>query len=366
MTFAPVGLAGWSVAVLYPEDELFADVRALRAVQAGLVAAGLTALAIVIVLLSRRLTQPLKDLSASAARIATGDLDTELPPVRSSDEMGALTASFHNMRDSLKKHIHQLQETTAAKERLESELKVARKIQMDMLPRKAAGGDGFELTATLVPARAVGGDLYDHFMQDAARVVFMVGDVSGKGVPAALFMARTKTLLEAIAAREPDPAAVLHELNQTLSAENEAGMFVTALLCTLDTRTGELSFAIAGHESPMLVPSRGEPASIQGEGGPVLGLLENSEYPLNRVTLNPGDALVLFTDGVNEAQNVDGDFFGPDRLRAASAEGRDEGTPGLTGSVLTSVRAFAGEAPQSDDITILTLKYLGTRRKRTA
>jgi sigma-B regulation protein RsbU (phosphoserine phosphatase) len=366
MTFAPVGLAGWSVAVLYPEDELFADVRALRAVQAGLVAAGLTALAIVIVLLSRRLTQPLKDLSASAGRIATGDLDTELPPVRSSDEMGALTASFHNMRDSLKQYIHELQETTAAKERLESELKVARKIQMDMLPRKAAGGEGFELTATLVPARAVGGDLYDHFMQDAARVVFMVGDVSGKGVPAALFMARTKTLLEAIAAREPDPAAVLHELNQTLSAENEAGMFVTAVLCTLDTRTGELSFAIAGHESPMLVPGRGEPASLKAEGGPVLGLLEGSEYPVNKVTLNPGDALVLFTDGVNEAQNVAGDFFGPDRLRGASAEGRDEGTPGLTGSILTAVRAFAGEAPQSDDITILTLKYLGSRRKRAA
>ncbi|HEX2443172.1 MAG TPA: SpoIIE family protein phosphatase [Vicinamibacterales bacterium] len=363
MSFAPVGLAGWSVAVLYPEDELFADVRALRAVQAGLVAAGLTVLAIVIVLLSRRLTRPLKDLSQSAEQIATGDLDLELPPVRSQDETGRLTASFHNMRDSLKKHIQELQETTAAKERLESELKVARRIQMDMLPRKAAGGEGFELTATLVPARAVGGDLYDHFMQDGSRVVFMVGDVSGKGVPAALFMARTKTLLEAIAVREPDPAMVLRELNQALSAENEAGMFVTAVLCTLDTRNGELAFAVAGHEAPVLVPNEGEPSKVEAEGGPVMGLLEGSEYPLNRVTLNPGDALVLFTDGVNEAQNVEGEFFGPERLTAAAAEGRAEGTPGLTGAVLTAVRAFAGDAPQSDDITILTLKYLAQRKR---
>jgi phosphoserine phosphatase RsbU/P len=363
MAFAPVGLAGWSVAVLYPEDELFADVRSLRAVQAGLVAAGLTSLAIVIVLLSRRLTRPLKDLSESAAHIATGDLDLELPPVRSQDEMGRLTASFHNMRDSLKKHIQELQEATAARERLESELKVARKIQMDMLPRKAAGGEGFELTATLVPARAVGGDLYDHFMQDGTRVVFMVGDVSGKGVPAALFMARTKTLLEAIAAREPDPALVLRELNQTLSAENEAGMFVTAVLCTLDTVSGELAFAVAGHEAPVMVSNEGDPDSLAAEGGPVMGLLPGSEYPLNRVTLKPGDALVLFTDGVNEAQNVEGDFFGPERLRAAAAEGRGEGTPGLTGAVLTAVRAFAGEAPQSDDITILTLKFLRRRQR---
>jgi HAMP domain-containing protein len=196
MSFARVGIAGWSVAVLYPEDELFGEVRSLRIVQASLVGTGLAALCGVIVLLSRRLTRPLTALSASAGQMATGDLDVQLPPVASQDEMGKLTESFHHMRDSLKTHIQDLKETTAAKERLESELKVARRIQMDMLPRKAAGGETFELTATLVPARAVGGDLYDHFMQDDTHVSFMVGDVSGKGVPAALFMARTKTVLE--------------------------------------------------------------------------------------------------------------------------------------------------------------------------
>ena len=361
IAFAPVNVAGWSVAVLYPEDELFEDVRALRRVQAGLVAAGITALAGVIVVLSRRLTQPLKALSASAERIATGDLDLELPPVTSQDEMGTLTQSFHHMRDSLKTHIKDLKETTAAKERLESELKVARKIQMDMLPRKAAGGEGFELTATLVSARAVGGDLYDHFVQDGTRVFFMVGDVSGKGVPAALFMARTKMLLEATAGGEPNPAAVLKEMNRVLGAENEAGMFVTAVLCTLDTRSGELEFACGGHEPPIIVPLEGDPAALEAEGGPVLGLLDGAEYTVNRRTLAPGDALVLYTDGVHEAQNAAGEFFGPERLRAATVKGRPGGTPGLTGSVLAAVRAFAGEAAQSDDITILTFKFLGAR-----
>jgi phosphoserine phosphatase RsbU/P len=359
MTFAPVGASGWSVAVLYPEEELFEEVRSLRLVQAGLVAAGLVALAGVIVPLSRRLTRPLKALSASAGQIATGNLDLELPPVTSQDEMGALTGSFHHMRDSLKTHIRNLKETTAAKERLESELKVARRIQMGMLPRDTAGGKGFELTATLVPARAVGGDLYDHFIHDGTRVFFMVGDVSGKGVPAALFMARTKTLLDAIALREADPAVVLKEMNRVLGSENEAGMFVTALLCTLDTTNGDVAFACGGHEPPIIVPVGGDPAALPAEGGPVLALLDAAEYTVNRVRLKPGDALVLYTDGVSEAQDVAGEFFGPDRLRAAAAAGRPGGTPGLTGSVLAAVRAFAGEAAQSDDITILTVKYLG-------
>jgi phosphoserine phosphatase RsbU/P len=366
MTFAPVGASGWSVAVLYPEDELFQEVRSLRLVQAGLVAAGLLALAGVIVPLSWRLTRPIKALSDSAARIATGDLDLELPPVRSQDELGALTGSFHHMRDSLKTHIKDLQETTAAKERLESELKVARKIQMDMLPKNAAGGEGYELTATLVPARAVGGDLYDHFVQDGTRVFFMVGDVSGKGVPAALFMARVKTLLEATAGRESNPAAVLNEMNRVLGAENEAGLFVTAVLCTLDTRTGELQVACGGHEPPILVPLEGNPAALECEGGPVLGLIDVAEYPLNRRTLAQGDSLVLYTDGVHEAQNVEGEFLGTERLRTATVKGRPDGTPGVTAAVLSAVRAFAGEAPQSDDITILTLKYLGTRSSTTS
>jgi sigma-B regulation protein RsbU (phosphoserine phosphatase) len=361
MTFAPVGASGWSVAVVYPEDELFAEVRSLRLVQAGLVAAGLAALAAVIVLVSRRLTRPLKALSESAARIATGDLDLELPPVTSQDEMGALTGSFHHMRDSLKAHIKDLQETTAAKERLESELKVARKIQMDMLPKKAAGGEGYELTATLVPARAVGGDLYDHFVQDGTRLLFMVGDVSGKGVPAALFMARVKTLLEATAGRESSPAVILNEMNRVLGSENEAGLFVTAVLCVLDTRSGELEFACGGHEPPILVPLEGDPTTLEADGGPVLALIDVAEYPLNRATLKPGDALVLYTDGVHEAQNVEGEFFGGERLSAATVKGRPDGTPGVTGSVLNAVRAFAGEAPQSDDITILTVKFLRSK-----
>jgi sigma-B regulation protein RsbU (phosphoserine phosphatase) len=362
LTYRPLSRAGWSLAALYPEDELLAEVSRLRAVQGMLAIGGLALLALVVVLLSRRLTRPLIGLAASAGAIARGDLDAPLPPVESRDEVGALARAFHHMRDSLKDYIRDLRETTAAKERLEGEIKVARRIQADMLPSPEAGGrgEGYELGATLVPARTVGGDLYDHF-RDGPRVFFLVGDVSGKGVAAALFMARTKTVFETVASREASPGVVLDRVNRSLCRENEAGMFVTAAVGVLDLGTGDLSFALAGHEPPLLMPADGPPEPAPAEGGRVLGLIEESDFPVNRLRLRRGDAVVLYTDGVSEAQDAGGAFFGVERLVATAAALRHEAAPAVTGRVLQAVRAFAGEAPQSDDITILTLRYLGPR-----
>jgi sigma-B regulation protein RsbU (phosphoserine phosphatase) len=359
LTFRPIGHAGWSMALLYPEDELFREVGHLRAVQASLSLGGLLLLVVVVVLVSRGAARPLVSLAASADRMATGDLDAELPPVETRDEVGTLTRAFHHMRDSLKTHIQDLKETTAAKERLESELKVARRIQADMLPRPTAGGpgEGYELGATLVPARAVGGDLFDHF-RHGHRVFFLVGDVSGKGVPAALFMARTKTLFEALARRDMDPGAILAAANHNLCTENDAGMFVTAVCGTLDLANGELTFALAGHDPPILVPAEDDPGPLETEGGRVLGLIEGSDYPVNRLRLGHRDAVVLFTDGVSEAQNTSGGFFEIDRIVDTVRQHRHEDAAALADGLLQAVRHFAGEAPQSDDITLMSLRYL--------
>jgi phosphoserine phosphatase RsbU/P len=359
LTYRPLQRAGWTLATLYPEDELLAGVSRLRIVQGSLGLVGLGLLALVVVRLSRRLTRPLVALAASAGTIAQGDLDAPLPPVESRDEVGALAQSFHHMRDSLKEYIRNLQETTAAKERLEGELRAARRIQADMLPPARAGGpgEGYELGATLVPARAVGGDLFDHF-RDGPRVFFLVGDVSGKGIAAALFMARAKTVFEVEASREADPGALLAGVNRSLCRDNEAGMFVTAAAGVLDVSTGELTFALAGHDPPVLVPAASAPMVLPAEGGRVLGLVEASDFPVNRLRLGPGDAIVLYTDGVSEAQDTSGGFFGVERIVATAAPLRRESAPGLTENLLGAVRAFAGEAPQSDDITILTLRRL--------
>lgn len=357
VTYAPVTASGWALAVVYPDAELAEDVARLRVWQASLGLGGLALLAVVVVVLSRRLTTPLRELAASARGLAD-NLELPLPQARSRDELGALTTALGDMRTALVHHIEELQRTTAAKARLEGELKAARRIQKDMLPAEQAGGagTGYTLAARLHPARAVGGDLYDHFVQ-AGRVVFLLADVSGKGVGPALFMARTKTLFEAIAARESDPAAVLRELNRGLCRDNDAGMFVTGVCGWLDPQTGELAFASAGHDSPVHVRAEGPPEQFTAAGGPVLGLLEAADYPLNRLRLLPGESLLAFTDGISEALDTRGELFGLERLVATLAAVGRAGATALADATVAAVRAFALDAPQSDDLTVLALTY---------
>jgi phosphoserine phosphatase RsbU/P len=357
LTYRPIAGTEWFLATAYAEDELLADVSRLQRTQIILGGSGLAILAMAIVMLSRRITRPLGALAASAGRLATGDLDGSLPDTTSRDEVGTLTTAFRHMRDSLKEYIRNLQETTALKERLEGEMKAARRIQADMLPAPTAGGAsaGYELAAILEPARAVGGDLFDHFEHDR-RVFFLVGDVSGKGVAAALFMARAKTVFDAVAATERDPGAVLATLNRSLCRHNAAGMYVTAVCGMLDVVTRTLTFATAGHESPLLVRANGPSEPLETEGGRVLGLIEFGEYPVSRRTLEAGNALVMYTDGVSEARDHAGGFYGNERLVAATSRNAAGTAGAITEGVLRDVKTFVADAPQSDDITILTLK----------
>ena len=359
LTFRPIARTGWFLATAYAEDELLADVSSLQRTQIALAVSGLTILALAIVTISRRITGPLGALAASAGRLATGDLEGPLPEATSRDEVGTLTTAFRDMRDSLKEYIRNLRETTAAKERLEGEMRAARRIQADMLPAPAAGGEaaGYELAAILEPAREVGGDLFDHFEHDR-RVFFLVGDVSGKGVAAALFMARTKTLFDAIATSERDPGAVLATLNRSLCRQNKAGMYVTAVSGVLDLDRHTVTFATAGHEPPIVVSVSGRHGPAETEGGRVLGLIEDGFYPVSTLTLESGDALMMYTDGVSEAQNAAGEFFGIERTLSAVALNAAGPASAITAGVLQDVKAFAGSAPQSDDITVLTVRLV--------
>jgi sigma-B regulation protein RsbU (phosphoserine phosphatase) len=358
LTFRQVERTGWLLVTAYAEDELLADVSSLQRTQVVVAVAGLLILGIAIVLLSRRITGPLTALASSAGRLATGDLDGPLPEPKSSDEVGALTTAFHQMRDSLKTYIRNLREATAARERLEAEMRAARRIQADMLPAATAGGAAapYELGAVLEPARSVGGDLYDHF-ERAGRVFFLIGDVSGKGVAAALFMARARTVFDTVATNGGEPGEMLSTMNRSLCRQNDAGMFVTAVCGVLDLQKRVVTFATAGHEPPVLVPPRGSPAVLATEGGRVLGLLEFGDYPTSTVTLEPGASLVMYTDGVSEARDPADGFFGLEGLMAAIGR-LQPGVPAtvMTESLLHEVKAFASTAPQSDDITILTLQ----------
>lgn len=357
ITVRPIAQTGGVLGTLYAEDELLAEVAALRRTQIVVAVGGLAVLAGAIVVLSRRITGPLTALADSAQRLASGNLDTPLPKVAARDEIGDLSEAFSNMRDSLRVYIRNLQETTASKERLEGELRAARQIQSDMLPPLTAGGApaGYEIAAALVPARVVGGDLFD-YVTLGRLVHFLVCDVSGKGIAAALFMARTKTLFDAVTASEHDPGAVLERLNRSLCRQNQAGMYVTAVCGVVDLDTRSVTFATAGHEPPILARRGTRSVPLQSDGGRVLGLLESGTYPVSTAQLLPGDAIVMYTDGVSEAQSASGEFFDVERVLAATARDAGGDATAITSGLLQDVRAFAASAPQSDDVTILTLK----------
>lgn len=354
VAYGPIEGSNWSLAVVYPQRELLGHARDLFLVQLLLLGLGLLLLALVVWWFVRRVTRPLVALTASAARLGAGELDAALPQARSRDEIGTLTAAFSRMRDALKDYVRDLESTTRAKERYETELGTARRVQEAMLPAREAAGAGWDLAAALTPARTVGGDLFDQF-ERGGRVFFLVADVSGKGIPAALFMARAKTMFEVAAARIDDPSEILRLLNRGLGRENDAGMFVTAVTGSLAPESGELLLAIAGHDPPVVVDASGTARQLAVEGGPVLGLLPIDDFPLHRLALAPGETLVGFTDGVTEAQDPQGGFFGMERVLPALAGRPLASAAAARDALVETVRVFVAGGEASDDLTVLAL-----------
>jgi sigma-B regulation protein RsbU (phosphoserine phosphatase) len=362
VAFAPMPLTGWSMGVIVPEDELFAPLRKLGREVAVLGGAGFTALLLVIAAIAAHITRPLSRLAETAAEIAHGNLDAPVPLATGGDEVGALSRSFEQMRLALRDYIADLTATTKAKERLESELKIARTIQMSFLPKKFPPFPditSFALHADLLPAREVGGDLYDFFMLAPGRLLFLVGDVSGKGVPAALFMAVTKTLIKGNAEQESDPAEILAKVNRELCVDNESMLFVTMFLAILDCDTGLLTFSNAGHNPPARIAPDGTVSWLALPRGLFLGVMDDAVYRTASVTLVPGEKIVAFTDGVTEAQNPAQELFGSNRLLDVLSRVADSPPEVLDAAVMQAATQYAEDAEQADDITVLTLLYRG-------
>ncbi|MFW6324260.1 MAG: SpoIIE family protein phosphatase, partial [Desulfovibrionales bacterium] len=287
----------------------------------------------------------------------------ELPKNRSGDEVGALTDSFDHMRQAIKEYVADLTETTRAKERIESELKIARTIQMSFLPKKFPPfphRKEFEIFAALEPAKEVGGDLYDFFLLDEEHLFFSVGDVSDKGVPAALFMAVTKTLMKGIAEHHVSPSDVLARVNEELCSENDSNMFVTLVCGILNVRTGELLYSNAGHNPPIFSKQGRAPEWLELPPGLVLGAMEGVPYQTKRIMLNPGDSLLVHTDGVTEAMNDSKEIYSDERLLKFMHDIHGRNPEENVQQVMHSVKEYAGDTPQSDDITLLSILYKGS------
>ncbi len=249
------------------------------------------------------------------------------------------------------------------KEQIASELRFASEIQMGMLPHDFTAVErdyGVQFGAVLAPAREVGGDLYGVCAAGAERLVVFLGDVSGKGIPASMFMVRAISLARLLAREIVGPEQILARLNDELASDNPSGMFVTFLCAVFEPKSGRLTLANAGHCRPVLRPAGGPPRWAMENLGTALGFEPGLEFERTELTLHPGDALILYSDGVTEAFNPQEELYGNDRLLVDASEFNGSSAPGISDGLLKKVRAFAAGAPQSDDIAILTFQVNGT------
>ena len=357
--YSPVETTQWVVAIVCPRSELYMDVKMLRNI---LIVLGVIALLLMIAMNYngiRKVVAPVEDFSDVAKKIANGDFTAELPQIHSQDELKELHDSFEYLQHSLVNYIEELKSTTANKERIESELRIAHNIQMGMIPKifpPFPERDDLALAAKLVPAKEVGGDLYDFFIEDE-KLYFIIGDVSGKGVPASLVMAVTCRLFRSVASHFDEPEEIISSLNDSLADGNESNMFCTAFLGILDLKTGQLKYCNAGHNAPLIVDANGNVALMDVVANLPLGLFSGFPYEGQETRIEKQTMLYMFTDGVNEAENINKELFGNERVTALLKLNISQDPSEIVDKTFAEVKNHADGAEQSDDITVMCIKY---------
>jgi sigma-B regulation protein RsbU (phosphoserine phosphatase) len=355
LKMSPLPSTGWPLGAYYSEYEMLAPLRGLLIRMAISELASLVLILVAVAVVSRRITRPLTALVSVTDNVAAGRLDAPMPRAENQDEVGRLISSFGSMQKNLKHHIEQLEQETASRNRLQGELNAATEIQLSMLPN---GGkthlqeSQFSLWAAQRPAKSVGGDLYAYHFRSPDELLFAVGDVSDKGVPAALFMARAMTLLQLLADTDLLPHQLLAQLNDDLASGNDNCMFVTLFCGILRLDSLRLDFSSAGHTPPSLL--RGDSCtSIEQESGPALALAEELEFPPNQIQLQAGDLLAIFTDGIDEAFNDKAEQFGVDGFNSFLSGAAHADLEQLGSAAYQAIDRHAGGTPQSDDITLM-------------
>lgn len=358
--YAPVSSSGWSMGIAVPYSNLVGPGLTLGSAILLLMLLGLATVSRFSRNTIRKFTKPLVQLAGSATEIAKGKFDAPLPDIKSEDEIGLLHDSFENMQKSLSKYIADLTETTAQKASIENELSVARSIQMAMLPMTwPAFPDrkDIDINGCLIPAKAVGGDLYDFCIRDN-KIHFCIGDVSGKGIPASLVMAVISSMFRTLSASDDSPARLISTINSSMAARNDNMMFVTLFAGELDLATGVLRYCNAGHNAPAVL-SHGKAKFLETDANVAVGIVSDWDYTLQTANLDLGSSLFLYTDGLTEATRSDGVMFGEERTLAALAKmKRDASADEICKNMQSSVNDFIGDAEQSDDLTILVISRL--------
>ena len=361
LSFMPVKYTNWCLALVIP-----AFIVELIAYIFG----GISILIILIGMLAvyffgrrtiKKSTLPLKQLAYSANEVAKGNFATTLLPLKSHDEIHMLRDSFEQMQRSLTRYVEELKSTTAQKASIESELKVAHNIQMSMLPKTFPpypDREDIDIFGQLTPAKAVGGDLFDFYIRDE-QLYFCIGDVSGKGVPASLFMAVTRSLFRNVSNHQSKPHLIMKALNDSLVESNEMNMFVTLFVGVLDLQTGLLRYCNAGHDAPLLIGLQRVDVLPCDSNLPI-GVMADFDFSEQTILIDKYTTIFLFTDGLNEAENCHQEQFGDDRIMnvAQGLLGMGHHRPTHVVRHMTdAVHTFVGTAEQSDDLTMLAIQY---------
>ena len=335
----------------------------LRNIALSTILLGLIASAFAAVFIRKHVVAPLQKVADEAARFAVENTKGEkLGDISRYRELADLAEAIDTMETDMVSYIETLTEATAARERIETELALANRIQAAMLPHNFPAFPDrpeFDVYGTMDPAREVGGDFFDFFLIDDDHLCLVIADVSGKGVPAALFMMVSKIILQSCAMLGRSPSEILTKTNEAICSNNQAEMFVTVWVGILEISTGILTASNAGHEYPVLKRHDGVFELLKGRHGFVVGGMDDVEYKSYQLPLQPGSKLFVYTDGVPEATDADNNMFGTDRMIAALNSAADESPEAVLKAVRAAVDEFTGDAEQFDDLTMMCLEYTG-------
>jgi len=351
-----------SIGFVYPEKEILWRIYALQRKAVYTAIIGLIVLLVIIITISNSIAGPITRLAEGVMKVAKGDLDHKLSEKATFAEVEELQAAFNKMSQDLKVYIKNLGQAIESKERIESELRIAHDIQMGIVPKTFPPFPSypeFDIYAVLKSAKEVGGDFYDFFFMDDERLCFLIGDVSDKGVPASLLMAVTKTMIKMMSKDSKGPDEILGKVNKEIAHDNDSCMFITIFCGILNIKTGEVSYANAGHLPPVVLRSSREIRFLEDASAAAIGIAEDTVYKTGSVRLEPGDALCMYTDGVTEAFDEKRRLFGRERLKDKILAAAHKPIRGIVDGICSGVDEFSKGMPQSDDIAVLSIKYFG-------
>lgn len=358
--YSPIIKNGWSMAIVSPRKEFMSPVSKVSKIVLGLIFLGLLIIVLVCHIVLRRSTAPLRSIAKSADAISEGDFNATLPVIKTRDEIQTLRDSFESMQESLVHQMKELETVNEAKGRIEGELHVGSSIQHTMIPKEFPPFPDcpkVSIFGKLSPAKEVGGDLFDYYIREN-RIYFCIADVSGKGVPAALLMAVARTSFRNLAVQEKSPAHILYRLNGTICDGNTEEMFITIFVGVLDTDNGKLLFCNGGHNAPVTIKQDGV-AFLDVLPNLPLGIIDKWTFEEQEITLEKGESIFLYTDGLNESENKDKAQFGDDKILQIASGFYGKGVHEQIDIMYEAVQQHSAGAEQNDDLTMMTVQYLG-------